>query len=83
MKRATRSSETTTRRGRGPIRLFLAACAALLAMDAVVHRHVVHPFEGMYGFYPLYGFAACVLLVLAATAMRRVVGRREDYYDAG
>lgn len=66
-----------------PIWVFLVACVVLLGLDAVIHRHVVHPFEGMFGFYPLYGFAACVLLVLAATQMRRVVGRREDYYDAG
>jgi hypothetical protein len=66
-----------------PIRVFLGACAVLLALDAVIHRHVVHPFEGMFGFYPLYGFVACVLLVLAATQMRRVVGRREDHYDVG
>ena len=84
MKRAgtTSTSPTKPRRIPMPIRIFLSACVVLLVLDAVIHRHVVHPFEGMFGFYPLYGFVACVLLVLVATQMRRVVGRPEDYYDA-
>ncbi len=31
-------------------------------------------------FYPVYGFVACVLLVLVAKQMRRVIGRSEVYY---
>ena len=33
------------------------------------------------GFYCIYGFAACVALVLLATEMRKVIMRDEDYYD--
>ena len=33
------------------------------------------------GFHAAYGFISCVLLVLAATQMRRFVKRDEDYYD--
>ena len=65
----------------GPIRVFLGACVILLALDGLIHRHVTHPFEGLFGLYPLFGFAACVLLVLAATRMRRIVGRPEDDGD--
>ena len=32
-------------------------------------------------FHAAYGFISCVLLVLAATQMRRFVKREEDYYD--
>lgn len=32
-------------------------------------------------FYCLYGFVACVLLVLAATQLRKILMREEDYYD--
>ena len=53
----------------------------LLALDLVVHRHVSHPWEAMFGFYAVYGFVACVLLVLLAKEMRKVLIRNEDYYD--
>ena len=32
-------------------------------------------------FYCLYGFAACVILVLLATQLRKILMRPEDYYD--
>ena len=37
--------------------------------------------EQAFGFYALYGFAACVSLVLLARVMRRLLMRREDYWD--
>ncbi len=63
------------------LRALYAVCALLFVADFVVHRHVVHPWEHLWGFYALYGFVACVLLVLLATEMRKVVMRKEDYYD--
>jgi hypothetical protein len=35
----------------------------------------------LFGFYALYGFVACVLLVLLAAEMRKLVMRDEDYYE--
>lgn len=58
-----------------------AACIGLLLADFVVHRHVIHPWEGLPGFYALYGFVACVLLVLIAKEMRKLLMRDEDYYE--
>lgn len=69
------------RQGKGFF-LFLAVCVALLAVDLVYHRHVVHAWEAVPGFYGFYGFVACVSLVLAARALRRVLMRSEDYWDA-
>ena len=37
--------------------------------------------EGTFGFYGTYGFIACVILVLTAKQMRKVLMRKEDYYD--
>lgn len=56
-------------------------CVILAGMDLVVHRHVYHPWEAMIGFYAVYGFVACVLLVLLAKELRKVLIRAEDYYD--
>ena len=61
--------------------LLYAACGIALAADFVVHRHIDHPWEGLFGFYALYGFVACVVLVLAATQLRKVLMRREDHYE--
>ncbi len=57
------------------------ACAIALGADFFVHRHVDHPWEALFGFYAIYGFVACVLLVLIAKEMRKVLMRPEDYYD--
>lgn len=71
------------------IRVFFVACAVLLAIDLVHHRHgsfeeseAELAAEGIFGFYGLFGFVACVLLVLAAKyVLRKAVMRSEDYYD--
>ncbi len=58
----------------------VAACTILLGLDLLLHRHAEHPWEGMPAFYPLYGFGACVLLVLLAKELRKLLQRGEDYY---
>ena len=62
------------------VRGLLIICALLLGLDAVIHRHIYHPLEGIFGFYALYGFVACVVLVVLAKQMRKVLMRDEDYY---
>jgi hypothetical protein len=57
------------------------ACIVAFACDLLVHRHVDHSWEALFGFYGVYGFVACVLLVLIAKALRKVLMRPEDYYD--
>ena len=66
--------------------VFFVLCALLLGLELLFHRHLcfdegVFPVEGWFGFYAIYGFVACVLLVLTATQMRKVLMRREDYYE--
>ena len=59
-----------------------AVCAAFLAADLFPYKHHLHfSFEYWPGFYGIYGFVACVGLVLAAKLLRKVVMRGEDYYD--
>ncbi len=52
-----------------------------LAAEFFVNRYVDHPWEGLFGFYGIFGFVACVLLVLIAKEMRKVLMRKDDYYD--
>lgn len=53
----------------------------LALLDLVIHRHAEAGFDGWFSFYALYGFVACVALVLAAKVLRQVVMRPEDFYD--
>ncbi len=68
------------------LRIFFAVCVAMIALDFVVHRHPSFAegefaAEGWLGYYAIYGFVACVLLVLIATQMRKLLMRAEDYYE--
>lgn len=56
-------------------------CGLLLLVEPLVHKHGDFSFEDWFGFHGLYGFVACVALVLAAKALRVVLHRPEDYYD--
>jgi len=63
------------------LRIFYAICILLVVADFIVHRHIYVSFEEIPAFYALYGFVACVVLVVIAKAMRKLVMRDEDYYD--
>ena len=64
------------------LRGFYLLCALLIIADFVVHRHIGLDWEKIPAFYAIYGFVACVALVLAAKQLRKLVMRKEDYYDA-
>ena len=68
--------------GRHIVRILIIICVALFGVDFFYHRHVIHPLEGFWGFYAVYGFLACVLLVLAASGLRKILMRSEDYFDS-
>jgi len=63
------------------VRALTSVCVLLVALELLMHRHLSHPWEALFGFYALYGFVACVLLVLLAAEMRKLVMRQEDYYE--
>jgi hypothetical protein len=61
---------------------FYGSLVILLGLDAVIHKHSYFRWEDWFGFYPVYGFVACVLLVLVAKyILRPLVMRKEDYYE--
>jgi len=71
--------------------MLYAICALVFLLDLVnlgLHwigagelRHAEHPWERLAGFHPIYGFVACVLLVLIAKQLRKILMRDEDFYD--
>lgn len=60
---------------------FYVICIILVIADFIIHRHTTMAWENIPAFYAIYGFVACVLLVVLAKNMRKVVMRKEDYYD--
>ncbi len=62
--------------------VFAVVCAILVVLDFVVDRYLEHPLEGWTVFYPLFGFVGISCLILVSKVLRRLVMRREDYYDA-
>ena len=60
---------------------FYVICGLLFLLDFIVHRHSSRAWEGLPGFYAIFGFVACVALVLVAREMRKIFMRKEDYYD--
>ena len=69
------------RSGRLALRGVAVICALLVASDFVIEKHGHYDFEMWIGSKGIYGFVACVALVLAAKQLRRIVKRDRDYYD--
>ena len=63
------------------LRSLYIICILLVLLDFILHRHVMHEWEQLTGFYAIFGFVACVMLVLGAKQLRNIVMRKEDYYD--
>ena len=61
--------------------VFYVICAVTFAGEFFVDRVTHHPWEPLFGFYALWGFASFWFLVLVAKQMRKVLIRSEDYYD--
>lgn len=64
------------------LKTFYALCIILVLLDFFVHRHIYVYFETIPAFYAIYGFVACVVLVVLAKIMRKGLMRNEHYYDA-
>ena len=56
-------------------------CTLLFLLDFILHRHATNEWDGFTGFYALFGFIAYVTIVLVAIQWRKLVERKEDYYD--
>ena len=66
---------------RSIFRLLLLVCALLVLGDLLFEKHAHFEYEYWFGFNAAYGFVAYVLIVTTAKGVRRLLGRREDYYD--
>lgn len=61
--------------------LLWGVCGLTIIPDLFTHRHPHFGFDGFIGFYALFGFVTCAVLILLAKLIGRVLKVREDYYD--
>ncbi len=60
---------------------FFIALVLVLLAEAFVDMHGEFHVEHFFGFYAVYGFISYVSLIFAAKFLRKILMRREDYYD--
>ena len=63
------------------LNFFYVICVILFVLDFIIHRHTMHSLEQLPGFYAVFGFVAFVVLVVGSILLRKLVMRKEDYYD--
>jgi len=55
--------------------------ALLFVADFAYTKHPHFALEMLFGFHAVYGFVACVVLVVLAKGLRRLLMRPETWYD--
>jgi hypothetical protein len=60
---------------------FYVALVLLLIAESFVDMHGEFSVQHFYGFYAVYGFISYVFLIFAAKVLRKIIMRKEDYYD--
>lgn len=70
-------SENVTKLYRG----LWAVGVVLVVLDLFLHKHEEFGFAAWFAFYGVFGFIACVALVLIAKKLRDVLMRPENYYE--
>ena len=63
------------------IRSLALICASVVVADFFYEKHGHYSWEEFPGFYAFFGFVSGLALVLAASQLRRILKRDEDYYD--
>lgn len=61
---------------------FSAVLVVLVAAQTVIYVKGYFAVDEWFGFGAVYGFGSCLLMVLLAKLLGRVLKRPEDYYDS-
>ena len=64
-------------------RIAYAALILIIVIDFIIPRHEVHFFgDGIPGFWSLFGFVACILIILISKWIGRLgIKQDENYYN--
>ena len=61
--------------------IFYGSLVVLLLIDFFIHKHGDFTWETAPEFYAVYGFVSCVALIFIAKLLRKIVRKKENYYD--
>lgn len=61
--------------------VFYSILVLLLIIDPFIYKHAEFPWEEIPGFFAVYGFVSCVLVISIAGLLRIFIKRKEHYYD--
>lgn len=61
--------------------LFVAILALTVAAQLFIHPHGHFGLDGTFGFNAWYGFATCVVMIVAAKALGVLLKRPDTYYE--
>ena len=61
--------------------LLFVFCGLSVIPDLFTHRHPHFGFDGFIGFYAIFGFVACAVLILLAKIIGKLLKVKETYYD--
>ena len=59
----------------------IAVAGVLILVDFTINRHAYFHLEEIIGFPAVFGFVCFVLIVLVGKQLRKVIMRKENYYD--
>jgi hypothetical protein len=64
-------------------RLFLGMLAATVVAELAVSLHAHFGVDGLFAFHGVYGFLACLAMILVAKGLGALLKRPDDYYGGG
>lgn len=62
-------------------RAFLAVLAVTVLVELAVPLHPHFGVDGLFAFHAVYGFLACLVMILVAKALGLILKRPDDYYE--
>lgn len=62
-------------------RLFIVILALTVVAELPIEGHPYFGIDGWFAFYAVFGFIACVGMILFAKALGLLLKRPDDYYD--
>ena len=63
------------------IKIIILISILLVGIDFTFHRHAYFTLEEIYGFPAFFGFVSFIFIVLLGKWLRKILMRKEDYYD--
>ncbi len=61
--------------------IFIAVLAITVIVGLFVGSHGHFHLDGSFGFYAWYGFATCIIMIVVAKLLGRLLHRKDSYYD--